>query len=307
MREEYQVEFSKRENGYDAHLVPCGNEVAISQDTPGTTNFLETSTDSRRDTGTLHRYNITAADKAEELANTDLATADNGAGTGSLVQSTTYYVTAIPGNQWGDCKVATTINTQATAAYGADTGSIRLTIPSAIGADFYDIFLSTDAAPKWVGRLSEARRAAGDFEITAVGVLSAGGGNPAGTVDINVAGTGIQTSNAVFAQNNAWMPDMGSIVAIDCTGKHVANVLVEMIVTDLRSVPSGAIVPFFTNQLSPLDWHQGLWTAITPLRSQGNCLAQAYTINVYGTTGLKILCGDFVGQGTALNIWVELS
>jgi len=260
-----------------------------------------------RNAGVLHRNAITAADKLLDFANTDITTADNGAGTGSLNASTTYYATVIPGNRWGCCKVAGTINSQALAAYGANTGSIRLTFGQCAGADYYDLFLSTDAAPKWVARVTEAQRAAGDYEVTAVGTVAAGGGNPAGSVDVNVAGTGIQTSSSVFAQNNAWTPGAAGITAIDCSGRETAHVLVKITVTDLRSVPGCSVVPFFANQVSAADWMQGLWTAIAPLVTKGASLEQAFTLSVKGATGLKILCGDFAGQGTAVSVWVELS
>ena len=275
-------------------------KVGIDQTAGQNAVVLETS----RATAVLHRNAVTAVDKVADLANTDLATADNGSATGSLNASTTYYVTAIPGNKYGTCTKAATINSQATSASGSNTHSIRLTIPQKAGAEHYGIFLSTDTAPKWVARVTEAQRAAGDFEVTAVGTVAAGGGNPAGTVDINVAGTGIQTSHAIFAQSNAFTP--ATPTAIDCTGKTKAYVLVKVALTDHRSAPSLNIIPFFKNSLSTTDWHQGTLQPVLLEASIGQSLQQAFVLDVDSSTGLVILISNIAGQGAACSVWVEL-
>lgn len=257
-----------------------------------------------RGTGALHRDAITATDKIADFVDASVTLADNGAGTGSLAASTTFYATAIPGNRWGPCKVNTTIDSLASAAYGGATGSYRMTIAQATGAEWYDIFLSTDAAPKWVGRITEAQRAAGDFEITAVGTVAAGGGNPAGTVDVNLVGTGIQTSNAVFAQNNAYRP--ATVTAIDCTGKLKAIVHVKLALTDLRSAPTLSLVPFFRNASSTSEWHQGARTVVQVLGGLGQALEQIFEIDVQAASALVILIGEITGQGAAASVWVEL-
>jgi hypothetical protein len=281
--------------------------VSISQGTPGTSNLVESKPSCRRNAGALHRSGITAVDKVPDLANTDLSTADNGAGTGSLNQSTTYYVTAIPRNALGTCKVAATINTQITGAYGANTGSIRLTIPQRTGATHYGIYLSTDAAPKWVGSITEAQRAAGDYEITAVGVVSAGGGNPPGTVDINVAGTQIQTSHPIFALNTAYIT--AGITPINCAGYSRAHVLVELTLADLRSAPACAILPFLLNQLST-HYCAGEYISLGvsgPLSASGSTLMQDFYLDVDGATGLIVAIGALSGQTATVSIWVELA
>lgn len=259
---------------------------------------------SARTSGVLHRNAVTSVDKLADFGDADVTVADNGSGTGSLLDDTTYYVTAIPGNRWGNCKVNSNIDSVSTAASGFDTHSIRVTIAQRIGADYYDLFLSTDAAPKWVARITEAQRAAGDYEVTAVGTVSAGGGNPAGTVDVNVAGSGIQTSSTMFAHNNAYTPT--TVSSISCVGKTKAILLVKVSLDDLRSEPALSIIPFFANQSSTSDWHAGTLLPVALIGGLGQPLEQMLEIDVSGATGLVVLVDSVAGQGGAVSIWVEL-
>lgn len=263
--------------------------------------------DGHRDTGVLHRSAVTAADKIADFVDASVTIADQATG-GSLAFNTAHYVTAIPGNRWGNCKVNANIDTLTTANDAANTHSIRATIAQATGADYYDIFLSIDAAPKWVGRITEAQRAAGDYEITAVGTVAAGGGNPAGTVDINVVGTGIQTTNSIFAQNNAYRPDNTGITAVDCTGAKNAHIMVKSALTDLRSAPTLTLMIFTRNKTSTTDWHQGILQTITLLSAAGKSLEQEIALElVEGAEALKVLVDSIAGQGHAVSIWVEPS
>jgi len=302
----YSTIFGNKKKGYEILADGSGAEVVTAnQGAAGATAWPMQERPTRA-TAVLHRDAITAADKVLDLANTDLTTADNGVDTGSLVKSTTYKITAIPGNRWGPCKVATTINSQATAAYATDTGSIRLTIPQRAGAEWYNLFLSVDAAPYWVARLTEAQRAAGDFEVTAVGTVTAGGGNPAGTVDINVPGTGTaQTSNVMFTQNNAYRPDNGGITAIDCTGRRLLHVSVKLALTDLRSAPTLSLLPCYQNPLVTADWHMGERLPLALLNDLGQPLERVYALDVSGVTALKILVGEISGQGAAASVHVQ--
>jgi hypothetical protein len=257
-----------------------------------------------RATYVTHRSAIAAADKVADLANTDLATADNGAATGSLNAGTTFYVTAVPGNRYGSCKVATTINTQATAASGFNTHSIRLTIPIRAGAEWYDIFLSTAAAPLWVGRITEAQRAAGDFEITAVGTVAAGGGNPAGTIDVNVVGTGVASNTICFSGNTALTPAAAGIATIVCTGRSLAHIMALVAVTDLRSQLFVALTPWLLGQDGV--WYQTERLNIPLLTGLGNGLFQDFYLRVDGAAGLRVLVDTISGQGTTVTVAVEL-
>ena len=258
-----------------------------------------------RAAGVLHRDAITAIDKITPFVTGNITTADNGAGTGSLTASLTYDIAVVPGNRWGPTSIQATINTQATAAYGGNTGSIRLTFGAATGADWYDIFLSDAAAPLWVARVTEAQRAAGDFEVTAVGTVASGGGNPAGTVDVNVAGTGIATSNAVFVQNNAYTP--ATPTAISCADYAKAMLKIKLALTDLRSAPTLRLVPFFRNELSTGEWHQGSIVTVALLGALGQSLEQEFELDVRDTDNLVILVDTISGNGAACSICIELA
>lgn len=257
-----------------------------------------------RAVATLHRDAVAAVDKITDFATGDIATADNGSGTGSLLANTTYYITVIPGNRWGPCKVAGTINTKATAASGLNTHSIRVTFAAATGAEWYDMFLSTDAAPKLVARVTEAQRAAGDFEITAMSTVAAGGGNPAGSIDVNVAGTGIQTSNAIFAQNNAYRPT--AVTAIDCTGYSQALILVKLALTDYSVAPALRVLPFARNELSTNDWHAASIGTVPLLGALGQPQEAEFVLDVRAAPNLVIMIDTITGLGAAASIWVAL-
>jgi hypothetical protein len=179
-----------------------------------------------------------------------------------------------------------------------------VTIAQCVGAEYYDLFLSTDAAPKWVARITEAQRAAGGYIVTAEGTVEPGGSNPGGTVDINVAGAGIQVNNSVFLQNNAYIP--ASVTPLDCTGKSRAYVYVKLHLDGLGSVPELKLIPFFANQSSAADWHQGELVTVSVLGGAGQSLEQNFVLDVDGSTGMVILVDTISGQGAATSIWVEL-
>lgn len=258
-----------------------------------------------RAAGVAHRAGIAAADTLAipTLAGANLA--DNGDGTGSLVASTTYYVATTARNAFGCTPAQTSIASKATGA-GANTKSIRVTQAQVTGAIGYDVFLSVDTAPKWVGYITEAQRAAGDCEITAVGTVVTGSGAPAGTFDINVVGTGIQTSNAVLANNNAFTPTNAGIVAIDTTGYSKAYVHVKLALTDIRTAPTLNLIPFFLSQAADSTWYAGTLLQLSPLGQAGTPLEQVFALNVDGAAGLKLLIANITGQGAGASVWIEL-
>lgn len=137
----------------------------------------------------LHRSGITAVDK---LAVVTPTAAKNDNITGVMAASAHYYAVA-PGNRYGPVTP--------TQGSGAITPTLNKTIDIAIaqvtGAEWYDIFFSTDAQPLWVGRITESMRANG-CAITAVGTAASvyqvetvqvtAGASAAGTLVITVTG-----------------------------------------------------------------------------------------------------------------------
>ncbi len=258
-----------------------------------------------RTSAVLHRNAIKVVDKIADFGADSVALADNGAGTGSLKASTAHYCTAIPCNRWGPTKVSTTIETISTAAYGANTGSVRATIAQATGAEYYEIMFSEDAAPKWVARITEAQRVAG-CEISALGTVGAGGA--AGAVDIDVIGTGVQTSNTMFSNNNAYTPAVVAAVGtVDCAGKSKAYFKVKINPPDLSSAISLSVIPFFQGANSPNDWFQGEKQTLSFLGATGQSLCQNFYVDVDGD--ICVVLVDVIGgpTDTAVTIYPELA
>lgn len=245
-----------------------------------------------RKPGTLHRDAITAVDKVPTIT----ITAVDQAGVAGSLTAVAHGIAVAPGNRYGTSGTSAIVQVTPTV-----NKSIDITVPQAAGAEWYDIFLSTSTTgPLWVARVTEAQRVAG-CAVTAVATVGAGGA--AGKVNVQVVGTGLANTNAIFAQNNAYTP--ASVTAINCANNIKAYVHVKAVVTDLRSAPTLNIVPFFKNQVSA-EFHQGQAQAVSLLTALGQSLEQLFEVDVDGVTGLVVLVGTISGQGTAVTIHVEL-
>jgi hypothetical protein len=111
---------------------------------------------------------------------------------GSLKPNTTMYSSASAGNAVGSGEVAIIVRNKTSNDFIA-THCMDLTIPKVSDAAFYDIFLSSNPQPKWVGRITEQERANGCVIYT-YGIVKHNGNAP-GTVRICVEGHGVQTSD----------------------------------------------------------------------------------------------------------------
>jgi len=255
-----------------------------------------------RGTTVLHRNAITAVDKIVDFVDASMTVANVAGVQGSLVFNTTYKLCAVPGNRWGSCLQAAAIDSVLVTNDAASTHVVDLTIAQAVGAEWYELFLSVDAAPKLVGRLTEAQRAAGGFEILTMGTVTVNAGVAAGHVYIGVVGTGQATTAANFIQNNAYRPALAT--AYDAAGYSRVKVHVKLVLTDLRTAPALTIIPFFQNQLSAGDWHQGNAEVVNVLQALGQSLEQTFVLDVNGSA-FVILVGVIAGQGAACSIWLE--
>ena len=254
-----------------------------------------------RETGVLHRSAVVATDKC--IVPT-LATKTTAATGGLLVKATTYYMAVAPGTRFGSAG-ASNILSQATGADNPSTHSITLTIPQVVGAEHYDIFLSVDAAPKWIARITEAQRAAGDYQIQTYATVIAGGANAAGTVLIGTVGTGIQTTNATFSANNGYVVPTPT-AAIDCHGKSYLDVFVELIVTDLRSAPYLALMPMYKSGEGATDYYCGSPIIVYIMKGTiGQSKRQVFRLDIKGINGIIIAVGTISGQGASCDIWTE--
>ncbi len=245
-----------------------------------------------RAAGVLHRSGITSADKLATPGS--LTVTDAGAG-GNLANSA-QNVAVSAFNRWGNTVVAT----------GAVTPTVnhrvRIAFAAVTGADGYDLFLGTGANGAWVGRITEAQRAAGGV-MDAVATYGAGGA--INSIDIGVAGSGLANNVNPFLTNNAYTPSTPTPVV--CAGYTKAHILVKLAVTDQRSLPSLVLSIWGKNQASAGDWHWIQNTTVSILTAVAQPLEQEFTVTVDAATGLVVLVESIAGQGAAASIWVELA
>ncbi len=248
-----------------------------------------------RDGGTLHRSAVVAVDR---LAVPTVGAASSIAESGSNLANSTMKYTVSAGNRWGSTTGAVVQNSTPTV-----NQALRFSIAQATRAEWYDIFLSTDAAPLWVGRITEAQRAAGGFIISTVGTVTANATTPAGSIDIGIVGTGVAWNVAPFDINTAW--DVSAVTAVDCTGRAKAKVLVKLAVTDLRSLPTCKVAVFIGNALSTSDLHLLSVLDLAPLTTISKPLEQEFDVDVDGASGIACLVHTLTGQGSAVSVWIE--
>jgi hypothetical protein len=246
----------------------------------------------------LHRSAITSVDKVTTPSAPSVADVATG---GGLSASTTYNCSVAAGTTFGPTPGSSS-GSVAMAADASNTHVARVTIAQSTNAEYYDLFLSTAAQPLWVARVTEAQRAAG-VTITAVGTVNATSPG-AGKVDIRVVGTGLANNVAPFSVNNAYVT--AGITPIDCTGFGTMQYYVQIVPTDLRSIP--------TTQLSFMSapaGNAGVYsqfgnnnlTLLTGVRSP---LYQSFSLATNAAAQMMILIDTISGQGTAVSIWVDL-
>lgn len=261
-----------------------------------------------RNSGALHRDDISAVDKLSAPGNPTLADVATG---GALLANTTYYVGLIavalqPGSTaiLGLSTVNAAIQSQATAADASNTHCIRVTIAQVTNADAYLLFCSTNAAPKLVGYVTEAQRAAGGV-LTAFGTV--GAGSEAGKIDISLVGTGLQTSNAIFTVNTAHRPN--SVTAIACQGysKAIVTVRAQLSKTTVWSAaPALTLIPWLKTQEGSADWAAGSAITLSLLGAASDALTQVFEVDCTGAVGLVLTCSTITGLAS-FDVWVELS
>lgn len=259
-----------------------------------------------RQAAVLHRNAITSADQVHTLLAASVAA--SGQAGGSLSISTTYNWEVIPGNRYGSAGIPSASGSGSTAT-GANT-AVRLAWAQVTGADYYDLFLSTDAAPKFVGRVTEAQRATGGL-LTVASTGSAGctigAGGIAGAIDIRVPGTGQQTTASNFSVNNAYLPDVVAATNyINCTGFSLVHIQVVFTLTDLFTAPALTLVPFlycdgdsFYNMAAPIT--------VNLLGAVGQSTRQDYVLQCDGASRLVVLIGSIAGNGAACSIYTQVS
>lgn len=255
-----------------------------------------------RSSTTTHRSAITAVDKL--VAPTMATLADNDDVTGVMAASA-HKATVAAGNVYGSGGSSNILTNTPTENKTAD-----LTVPQVTGATYYDVFYSTDAAPLWLARVTEAQRASG-CAITAVGTVSTtetgGYVKVPGKVNIQLVGTGLATNAPPFSVNNAYYPSAATITPVTCKDYNTAVVSVQLAVDDLRSLPTLKVIPFLSkNDATPTVWYQGTATDLAPGSAVQKALYQYFTVDVRDATNMVVLVDTISGQGAAASIYVDL-
>ena len=180
--------------------------------------------------------------------------------------------------------------------------SLDLTVPQVVGATYYDVFCSTETTdPKWVGRITETERADG-CSITAVGTIGAVGPGGVGVVNIQVDGTGLASTNAIFVGNNAYI--VSGITPLDCSGYNKVIADASLSITDFRAAPALTIIPLFSSDGT--TWYAGAARAMSIMTSAGHPLNQQFEIDVQGEAKVAILIDSIAGQGLAATIKTQM-
>jgi hypothetical protein len=242
----------------------------------------------------LHRNGVTTVDKISTPANPALAGVTVAGG--SLVSGTTYYVAVYASNQYGGVMNTTIQN----ASPGGTNNALRVTINQVVGATHYDIFLTADATPKHVLRITESQRAAGGI-CTAAETYAAGG--VAGAIYVGVIGASSSAISSSYPGNNAYIP--ANATGIVCTGYTRAHARVKLAVSDLRTVPTLRLVPFFKCNGDSAFYGCTAQTMVM-LTGSGYPLYQDFWFDVDGADELVILIDSLTGQGAAATVWIEL-
>lgn len=292
------VDLSKSSNDVKIKTIDLGDGTqSLSSTINGLTLPVDVNESYERGITVLYRSAVDTVDKVPDIGTITLSGVTI---SGTLVPGTTYYVSAVVSNEYGNTKYATVVS----AAPGGSNNGLKasFTVPSgALATDNIDLFLSTDAAPKHVGRVTVAQFQTGCIVLTAEGTPTLF--SDPNSVRIGAVGAGIQSNHAVFSASNAYLPS--NATAIDCTGKKKIYLYVKLSLSDLRSAPALAIIPMFKNSLD--SYTQGNLEVVNVLNALGQSLLQQFEMDVESSSGVKFLVDTIAGQGSSASFWYELA
>lgn len=249
-----------------------------------------------------YRANVSVTDLLP--ASAAPVTADVATG-GSLLANTSYKTGVAAGTDIGN-GICSAVTTTVTANDASNTHCLDLTIPAVSDATVFDLFLSTDASPKWVARITEAQRAAG-VTVTALGTIDPTSPG-AGKVRINVAGTGIATGTAPFQSSNAYV--VGSAPVINCNGYSLLNVGVRWKRAGALMTVNGTLgLAVFCKMISDPagNWVRLSSTNANFAQSTGVPDSQHLQFSPVGSHSVVVLIGSLVPAGSAFDLWCDLA
>lgn len=248
---------------------------------------------------TLHRLAVTSADFLEPSVTT-LANVASTAG--ALSSNTPYNAAAAPGNSSGPGPAGSVVSVTVTND-GASTHRVRLTIPQVTGADFYDIFLSAHAAPKWVARITEDERAAGCVINTD---RSVGSGGTAGAVDIGQQGVGnVQTNQAPYNDPDGFariFEGSDGFDPIDCAGYSAAIVTPEINSTAPDAVSSVTLSLWILDDAD--TFHFVTSRTFTFFDADDKYATPVWAVDVYGSS-VVVLVDELHGTEPSIDVYVQ--
>jgi hypothetical protein len=243
-----------------------------------------------------YRSNIVAADlcAAPGVLTTSVV---NG---GGLTTATLYKSKVVGGNVYG--RTTGAAGTDRTAS--SPNLTLRILFAGVTGITFFDIYVSIDTDPKWVGRITEAQRASG-IKITAVGVTGAGG-TPGG-VDVEVPGTGLQ-SLVTAAENTAYAIPTTIVVQPQTWPKEYVDFDLALSRTGDAVALSLTVVPFFKNSLDG-TYYLGDHKSLVFGGQSGvfQAMQQRLRVELKGHPLVGLLVAKIAGTGASLTIKYSLS
>lgn len=214
-------------------------------------------------------------------------------------------ITLATTNLYGGIAAGTAYGTNACGVLSAaftptENRSVVMTVALPDGAEYADLFLSVDAAPKWVARATRAL-IEGGCSVTAVGTVVANATVGAGKVDIRVVGTGAVSTSARFASTVSTIAvGKSTIQTIDCTGHEVAIVKARVSGGALATTPPLTLIPF------ELDADGVSWIPGTPGLVTAGRGAEEFEVAVRGAPAFRIGVGTPFTAGAIGAYSVEL-
>jgi len=208
---------------------------------------------------------------------------------------------------------------------GGTNNAFVLVIPQPSGADggwFYDIFADegsdTNQDPpntRWIGRITEAQRAAG-FVIN--GNPPAAGGAPvtgatggtAGTVTVGASGYTSGPTMGSLPWSSLTGIDITIPTSVNTQNKSEVRIFVELTPRtpqygDPRTPLQCILVPFEQNTLDTQRWLAGSPYIVSALTGIGQPLYQVFSYPCHGATAFKLAVQQLT-SGWNLDIYLEL-
>jgi hypothetical protein len=239
-----------------------------------------------------YRSAVTAADVLAAPTTSALS-----AVAGGSLPDGTYKAIVVGINAYGRTVGSTIRN----VAISGSNNTVRIPITQLTGATAYDIYCSTDADPKWVGRITEAQRATG-IKLTAVATTGAGG--TANAVDVEVAGTGLQSGTTAATSTAYSVPAS----PVSCVGYRYCGFDISASRTGDVAALAATVVPFFYNSRTS-TYHAGTPVTLTFGGASGvyTPLKQRLLIEVRGNEAVALVFETISGTGASFDVDAVLS